>query len=497
MAERIAAQLTKILGEEAVTSHHGSLSKERRLDAEQRLKAGTLRALVATASLELGIDIGEIDLVIQVGATRSIATLLQRVGRAGHSLDRVPKGRIFPLTLDELVEAAALLHCVRTSLLDRTAQPPRPLDILAQQVVAECAAREWEEDALFEALKRAWPYRALAREEFDEVVWLHADGRRALLHRDGVGKRLLATRRARLTALQSGGAIPNGRLRVRVEPEGAVVGTVSEDWASRATAATSSSSATPLAHPAGRARHRARADARPAREHPFWLGGGPGRTRELSAALADCAGVRRRAPRARGDAAAERSRGGGRATQACGEALPEAAALRSPSSCWRRAALGCVPTQRACSALLRRGRRHAARGARAVRLAHPALVTRSARRFCVGFGFELQAAANGGVVPARAGTASRSKGPTCIPDGTRCWSGAPGRADVLTRWRWDAHLRCYRACPQRQAGAGGDPAHAPGPAGAAFPQVLACPETLPGGRAVPDDPDRAADRRTA
>jgi ATP-dependent helicase Lhr and Lhr-like helicase len=209
MAERIAAQLTKILGEEAVTSHHGSLSKERRLDAEQRLKAGTLRALVATASLELGIDIGEVDLVIQVGATRSIATLLQRVGRAGHSLDRVPKGRIFPLTLDELVEAAALLRCVRSSLLDRTAQPPRPLDILAQQVVAECAAREWEEDALFAALKRAWPYRELEREPFDEVVRLHADGRRALLHRDGVGKRLLATRRARLTALQSGGAIPD------------------------------------------------------------------------------------------------------------------------------------------------------------------------------------------------------------------------------------------------------------------------------------------------
>ena len=147
MAERIAAQLTRILGEDAVTSHHGSLSKERRLDAERRLKAGSLRALVATASLELGIDIGDVDLVVQVGATRSIATLLQRVGRSGHALGRVPKGRLFPLTLDELLEAAALLRCVRGSLLDKTATAPRPLDILAQQVVAECVARVWEEDA--------------------------------------------------------------------------------------------------------------------------------------------------------------------------------------------------------------------------------------------------------------------------------------------------------------------------------------------------------------
>src|SRR6185369_17019208 len=145
MAERIAAQLTKLLGADEVTSHHGSLSRERRLEAEQRLKAGKLRALVATASLELGIDIGDVDLVVQVGATRSIATLLQRVGRSGHALARVPRGRIFPLTVDELVEAAALLRCVRESVLDRTATPPRPLDILAQQVVAETVAGPWDE----------------------------------------------------------------------------------------------------------------------------------------------------------------------------------------------------------------------------------------------------------------------------------------------------------------------------------------------------------------
>jgi ATP-dependent Lhr-like helicase len=138
MAERIAAQLSRLLGEEAVTSHHGSLSRARRLDAEERLKAGKLRALVATASLELGIDIGDVDLAIQVGATRSIATFLQRVGRAGHALRRIPKGRLFPLTLDELVEGAAILRCIREGVLDRTPMPPRPLDILAQQIVASC-----------------------------------------------------------------------------------------------------------------------------------------------------------------------------------------------------------------------------------------------------------------------------------------------------------------------------------------------------------------------
>src|SRR5262245_46583883 len=194
MAERIAGQLTRLLGEDAVTSHHGSLSRERRLDAEERLKAGRLKALVATASLELGIDIGDVDLAIQIGATRSIATFLQRVGRAGHALKRVPKGRLFPLTLDELVEGAALLRCIRAATLDRTPEPSRPLDILAQQIVAACVGETWEEEALFEVVRRAWPYRDLSRNDFDRVVALHTGGRRALLHRDGVNGRLMATR---------------------------------------------------------------------------------------------------------------------------------------------------------------------------------------------------------------------------------------------------------------------------------------------------------------
>src|SRR5207253_614499 len=199
LAERITARLCEVMGEAQVTCHHGSRSKQRRLDAEHRLKTGTLRALVATASLELGIDIGEVDLAIQVRATRSIATFLQRVGRSGHAVRRVPKGRLFPLTIDELVEAAALLRAAARGDLDRTPQPRAPLDILAQQVVAACVEageKGWHEDALFEQFRRAWPYRDLKREDFDAVIQLHTDGRRGLLHRDAVGGRIMARRRA-------------------------------------------------------------------------------------------------------------------------------------------------------------------------------------------------------------------------------------------------------------------------------------------------------------
>ncbi|MGH7337297.1 MAG: DEAD/DEAH box helicase, partial [Myxococcota bacterium] len=176
LAERVSARLSERIGAEHVTSHHGSLSKEKRLDAEQRLKAGRLKALVATASLELGIDIGTVDLVCQIGSTRSIATLLQRVGRAGHHLEAVPKGRLFPLSRDELIECAALLRAVRDGRLDRLIMPERPLDILAQQIVAAVACEEWDEDALFDLVRRAYPYRDLPRKDFDDVVRMLAEG---------------------------------------------------------------------------------------------------------------------------------------------------------------------------------------------------------------------------------------------------------------------------------------------------------------------------------
>ena len=216
MAERVARHLAERIGEENVTSHHGSLSRERRFNAEQRLKAGELRALVATASLELGIDIGAVNLVCQLGSTRSIATLLQRVGRSGHSVYGFPKGRIFPTSRDELVECAALIDASRRGELDHLVIPEKPLDILAQQIVAAVATQEWTEDELFDLVRGSNPFSNLSRDEFNEVVLMLASGfttrrgrRSAYLHHDTVNHKLRARRGARLTALTSGGAIPD------------------------------------------------------------------------------------------------------------------------------------------------------------------------------------------------------------------------------------------------------------------------------------------------
>ena len=177
MAERAAKHLgDRLGGKEAVAAHHGSLSRELRLDAEQRLKSGRLRVLVATASLELGIDIGDVDLVCQLGSPRAIATLLQRVGRASHHVGGVPKGRLFPTSREDLAECAALLDAVRRGELDALKIPRAPLDVLAQQLVAEVGFTDWDEDALFAMVARAWPYASLSRADFDAVVRMLAEG---------------------------------------------------------------------------------------------------------------------------------------------------------------------------------------------------------------------------------------------------------------------------------------------------------------------------------
>jgi ATP-dependent helicase Lhr and Lhr-like helicase len=239
LAERLCRQLAERLGEDKVAAHHGSLAKEIRLDAEQRLKAGRLRALVATASLELGIDIGAVDLVCQVGSTRSIATLLQRIGRSGHHHGGVPEGRLFPLSRDDLVECAALLGCVQRGELDAIDAVSSPLDILAQQVVATVASEDWSEESLYALFRRAYPFRELEREKFEAVLQMLADGfstrrgrRGALIRRDRVQGRVQGRAGARLTALTSGGAIPdNADYRVVLEPEETHVGSVGEDFA--------------------------------------------------------------------------------------------------------------------------------------------------------------------------------------------------------------------------------------------------------------------------
>jgi ATP-dependent helicase Lhr and Lhr-like helicase len=295
LSERVAHELGERVGEGEVAAHHGSLSRERRQRVERRLRAGELRALVATASLELGIDVGPVELVCQLGSPHSIATFLQRVGRANHQRDGVPRGVIYPTTRDELVECAALLAAVKSGRLDSLQPPELALDILAQQIVAEAAARGEDgvsEADLFAVMKRAWPYRSLTRAQFDEIVELLSAGietgrgrRMAYLHRDRVNGRVRARRGARLASLTSGGAIPEtGDYRVLMEPGDVFIGTVNEDFAIESMQGDVFLLGT---HPwqisgvtNGVMRVRDATGKHPT--IPFWLGEAPGRTDELS-----------------------------------------------------------------------------------------------------------------------------------------------------------------------------------------------------------------------
>jgi ATP-dependent helicase Lhr and Lhr-like helicase len=295
LVERVTRHLSERIGADQVTAHHGSLSKELRFDAEQRLKNSALKALVATASLELGIDIGEVDLVCQLGSPRSIATFLQRVGRSGHAVAGTPKGRLFPLSRDELVECAALLDAVRRGELDRVTIPAGTLDVLAQQIVAEAAAQDWSAEALYDLFRRAWPYRDLARKDFDDVIAMLASGfttrrgrRGALIHHDAVNGRLRGRRGARLVALTSGGTIPNNAdYQVMLEPENQLIGTVNEDFAVESLAG----DVFQLGNNSYRILRVERSTVRVADAEgqapniPFWLGEAPRRSDELSAAV--------------------------------------------------------------------------------------------------------------------------------------------------------------------------------------------------------------------
>jgi ATP-dependent Lhr-like helicase len=298
LAERVAHHLAERLGEEAVAAHHGSLSRKLRLNAERKLKAGEVQVLVATASLELGIDIGFVDLVCHIGSPRAIAVALQRVGRSGHWRGAVPKGRIFPTTRDELIECAALVRAIRRGELDRLVIPEAPLDILAQQIVAMCAAEEWEEDALYSVLRRAYPYRDLPRVHFDAILEMLSEGIAArrgrygsYLHRDRVHHRLRGRRGARLAAITSGGAIPDNALyTVVAEPEGTVVGTLDEDFAVESNRGDivllgNTSWMIRRVESSGRVIVEDAHGAAPS--VPFWRGEAPARTAELSTEVAE------------------------------------------------------------------------------------------------------------------------------------------------------------------------------------------------------------------
>ena len=292
LVERVSHQLSVRLGEEAVVAHHGSLSRATRLDAEEKLKSGQVKVCVATASLELGIDIGDVDLACQIGSPRSISVLLQRVGRSGHSVGGKPKGRLFPLTRDELAECIALARAVRRRNLDALSIPPWPVDVMAQQIVAACAQEEWAEDDLYSLVRRAYPYRDLPREKFDQTIESLSEGYAprlgrggAYLHRDGVNGIVKARRGAPLAAMTSGGAIPeNADYDVISDPEDTFVGTVNEDFAIESL----KGDVFLLGNNAWKIRRVESGRVRVEDAHgqpptiPFWLGEAPGRTTELS-----------------------------------------------------------------------------------------------------------------------------------------------------------------------------------------------------------------------
>ncbi len=521
MAERVARQLAERLGEEAVTAHHGSLSKESRLDAEERLKAGKLRALVATASLELGIDIGHVDLVCQLGTPRRISTLLQRVGRSGHTVRGTPRGRLFPLTRDELVECTALLRSVREGKLDRIVMRERPLDVLSQQLVAEAAAEDWPVDELFELVRGAHPYRRLERSEFDEVVAMLSRGfdtrrgrRGALLHHDGVQGRLRGRRGARLVAITSGGAIPdNADYRVVLEPEDTFIGTVNEDVAIESTAG----DIFQLGNLSWRILRVQRGVVRveDARGQPptipFWFGEAPARSRELSEAVAGVRGEMD-AELEREDCHPERSEGSSARvpeTRRQGPSVPLAslgvprddiaAAQLVTYLAEAKRLLGTLPTQDTLIAerffdesggmqlVL-----HAPFGSRVNRAWGLAL----RKRFCRQFNFELQAAATEDAVLLSLGpqhsfpleSVFRFLHPDTVGDIlVQALLDAPMFG---THWRWNASISL--ALPRSRGGRRVPPQiqrmEAEDLLAAAFPDAAACLENIPGDREVPNHP---------
>ncbi len=501
LAERLTMHLSQRLGADAVTAHHGSLSKERRLDAEQRLKAGTLRALVATASLELGIDIGTVDLVCQVGSTRSIATWLQRVGRSGHHLAATPKGRLFPLSRDELIECTALIRATREGRLDRLIIPRRPLDILAQQIVAEAACRDWTEDDLFALVRRVYPYRSLTRGEFDGVVRMLADGfstrrgrRSAHLHYDGVHHRIRGRRGARLAALTSGGAIPDlADYRVMLEPAETFVGTVNEDFAIESMPGevfqlgNASWQITRIEPGVVRVE-----DAKGLPPTiPFWIGEAPSRTPELSEEVS----------RLRADLAERLDQPDAAIDWLAGDlGVPRPAARQMVDYlAATRQILTVIPTQD--TLVLERffdeagGMQlvlHAPFGSRINRAWGLAL----RKRFCRSFNFELQAAATEDAIVLSLGPQHSF----ALDDVFKYLH--PNTVEHLlvqamldapmyqSRWRWNATraLAILRFRNGRKNPAPLQRMEADDLAAAVFPDQAACPENLVGDRDIPDHP---------
>ena len=511
LAERMAHQLSERLGAEHVAAHHGSLAKEVRLDAEERLKSGRLKVLVATASLELGIDIGHVDLVCQISSPHRIATFLQRVGRSGHTIHGVPKGRIFPLTRDDLIECAAMVQAVREGELDRVAVPDQPLDVLAQQIVAETSAEEeWDEDALLALFQGSYPYRGLKKETFLEVVEMLARGyvtrrgrRGALIHHDSLNRKLRGRKGSRMSAIVNGGAIPEVfDYRVLLEPEGHFIGTLNEDFAIESLPGDvfqlGNTSWRILRIGNGVVRVADAAGQPPSM--PFWLGEAPARSEEMSAAVS------------RLREAVDAVLPGPEATRKDGDVEPATSLLQEKYLLGREAAeqiagylgeakrsLGVVPS--ASTIALERffdesgGMQlvlHAPFGSRINRAWGLAL----RKKFCQGFNFELQAAATEeGVI-----LSLNSSHSFALEEVFRYLHPNSVRETLVqallqspifeTRWRWSTTLSL--AVPRNRGGARVpnqlQRMYAEDLLQAVFPDAVACQDNLQGAREIPDHP---------
>jgi ATP-dependent Lhr-like helicase len=502
LAERLARHLAERIGDEAVTAHHGSLSRDHRLEAEQALKSGRLRALVATASLELGIDIGHVDLVCQIGSPGSISAFIQRVGRAGHAVGETPRGRLFPVSRDDLLESVALVRAMDEGELDRVVIPEAPLDVLAQQLIAEVSAREWETGALLELVRQAWPYRKITEKSFNDVIEMLANGyatrrgrRGAYLYHDAINGRLRPRPAARLTALQNGGAIPDHfDYEVIMMPQAYRVGSLNEDFAFESLPGD--------IFQLGNTSYRilkieqSRVLVEDARGQPptipFWFGDAPGRSDELSAAVSR---LRQKMDTLLGqggrEAALEYLSGSGIEAATAIQLVNYMAAARD--------ALGCIPTQQRI--LLERffdntGDMHlvvhAPLGSRIMRAWGLAL----RKRFCRNFNFELQAAALEDCLILSLGeTHSFETGD--VPSYLKSDSVRQVLVQALldapmfeVRWRWNATIALavqrmrngQKLPPQWQRNQAEDLV------AVVFPDQLACLENIRGEREIPDHP---------
>lgn len=529
-AERVSHYLEERLqdlGPDVVAAHHGSLSRQLRLSAEERLKTGKTRVVIATASLELGIDVGTVDLVCQIGSPRAIATGLQRIGRAGHWIKAVPKGRLFAMTRDELLECAALVRAIRTGTLDRIAVPLAPLDILSQQIVAASASQTWAEDDLFALCRRAFPYRDLTRNDFDQVVRMLADGiatnrgrGHAYLFHDRINRRMKGRRGARLAAITSGGAIPDtANYAVVAEPNGIVVGSVDEDFAVESLAGDvmllGNTSWRIKGIEAGKVRVEDAQGAPP--NIPFWRGEAPSRTAELSAEVSS---LRQEIARRVSGAGREASGEEGISHTPLASSPAPLAWLKQECALDQRGAeqaavyvaasqavLGTIPTQQRIVAERffdeSGGMQlviHAPFGGRINRAWGLAL----RKRFCVTFDFELQAAAtdNGIVI-------SLGEKHSFPLDSVFGYLHSNSVREVLiqavllapmfaTRWRWNASrsLALLRFSNGKKVPPQIQRMRSEDLLAAVFPDAIACQENLTGARAARQIPDHPLVRET-